>query len=175
MYELNHLIIKTLQSTASSNVDRAVSIGRFLSYHDDLNKEYNLSVLSKATQEGIVTNKKDVKIAVQQVMKVLYLGKADASGEFKEVSKSTSVTKSSVKPFYFSELEQFLQRRILVHAAIVSVSKLKSRIFHKADLVLFSSDLNSCNFSLKLGKSLAEDSTTIYIECENLIRRGVKR
>ena len=30
------------------------------------------------SQEGIVTNKKDVNVAVQQVMKVLYLGKAES-------------------------------------------------------------------------------------------------
>ena len=30
MYALNHVVIKTLQSTASSNVDKAASIGRSL-------------------------------------------------------------------------------------------------------------------------------------------------
>ena len=177
MYAINHLIIKTLQATASSNVDKAVSIGKFLSKSSIWTPNVNckLSVLSKAGQEGIVTNKKDVRIAVQQVMKILYLGKADASGEFKEVSKASSVTKSSVMPDYYSDLDIFLQGRLFEHAVIVSVSKWKSKNFHKADLVLYSSDLNSCNFSLKLGKCLAEDSTTIYIECGNLSKRGVKR
>ena len=132
----------------------------------------------RATKEGISTNEKDVICAVQKVMRFLVSGKSDKTGEFKEKSKSKVAPKNSSRTpeyGYYSEFEKFIESRVLEKTVIVSVSSARLTVLHKADLVLNSRDLNCCDFSLQFANCLTRVSATIYIQCENLNRRGLRR
>jgi peptidoglycan hydrolase CwlO-like protein len=136
----------------------------------------SISVMSRASKEGISKTEKEMRQLIQDVMRFLYKGKADVIGEFKEKSKSrVNPINSSGTPVYYSELEKFVELRLSECAVIVSITKNKFRAYHRSDLVLSSTDLNSCDFCLLLGNCLAKDSSNVYIECDNLNRRGKNR
>ena len=133
--------------------------------------------MSRAPKEGISNSGKEVRAQVQYMMRFLYKGRADVIGELTEISKAKVSTRNNTigKPVYYSDLETFLESRTQEFAVIVSVTKDRFRSYYKGDLVLSSRDLNSCDFSLVLGTCLAEKSFNLYIECDNLSRRGKNR
>ena len=132
--------------------------------------------MTRASKEGINITEKDLRCAVQTVMRFLFKGKSDSIGELKEQSKSKVIQKKNTgAPVFRSELEQFHNARLLECAVIVSFTNVRLRVYNKGDLLLSSRDLNSCDFALQLGTCLAQNSSTIYFECDNLNRRGLNR
>ena len=161
MFIVNHMVIGALKSLGAAKPpikEKAVGI-----------------VLARAAKDGICVKKDDVKLAVSQVMCFLYKAKSDNNVNFKETSKSKIIKNSSGTPLYYTEIEKFLKHRLLDCASIVSVSNARLRVHHNGDLLLTAKDFNCCDFSLNLGFCLTMDSSVIYIECDNLSRRGSNR
>ena len=134
--------------------------------------------MSRVAKEGISTDEKNVRVAVQQVMQLLFKGRSDTIGEFKETSKSGGkqiCKNSTVTPPFYIELEKYFKSRLFDDVIIVSISSSRLSDLHKGDLKLTSRDLNCCDFSFLLASCLTQDFSTIYIECSNLNKRGLKR
>ena len=181
MYSLNHLIVKVLKSSSgNSNVENLAKTGKHVlkRKHHVLMFLSIISVLSGADKGCISTSKFEVKCQIQSVMRFLYKGQCDVIGKLEEVSKAkvhAARNNAAGTPLYFSEFEKFLEGRSKECAVIVSVEKEKFRSYFKSDLVLSSKDINECDFSFLLGTCLAEKSSNIYIECDDLNRRGLQR
>ena len=111
-------------------------------------------------------------------MKFLFLGKADSRGEFTESSKSKEkkpLSSSLITPSYYSEMKSYFETDSSESVIIVSISNIKFSEVYKCDLNLTSRDLNYANFSLQLASCLTLPSSTIFIECSNLKKRGLMR
>ena len=134
--------------------------------------------MSTAFKEGIKPAQNEVRCAVQNVMRFLFKGKSDAVGSFKELSDCKVIQRKNGGgvPMFKVELESFQKSRLLQCANIVSFVNMRSlRIFNKGDLYISSKDLNYSDFAIQLGTCLAETSPTIYFECDDLNKRGLKR
>ena len=107
-------------------------------------------------------------------MTFLKKGQKDKIGVFKEASKGKEVS-SEIKPFFYTEFENFVESRNSENAVVVQVSNFDMKLCHRADLLLRSRDFNNCDFSLQLANCLTKDSATIYMECKNVNNRGLKR
>ena len=148
-----------------------------LSIHGGENNFGLISVLSKASKEGITVTEKKVTEAIQRVMTFFLKGRSDKHGALKEISKSKEVSfiKSLETPDFYTKFEKFVDSRTSEEAVIVSISQFDARFCHKADLVLQSKDFNCCDFTLQLATCLTQDMSTMYLECKDVNRRGLKR
>ena len=182
MYAINHITIQTLKSlgpSGISGVDEVANIGNIEEENNKLKIAFVfIPVLSTAFKEGIKPAQNEVRCAVQNVMRFLFKGKSDAVGPFKELSDCKVIQRKNGGgvPMFKVELDIFQKSRQLQCANIVSFVNMRSlRIFNKGDLNISSKDLNDCDFAMQLGTSLADTSPTIYFECDDLNKRGLKR
>ena len=123
-------------------------------------------------------NQREVRDIVQEVMTFLFLCKADSRGEFTESSKAKEknpLSTSHTTPSYYSEMNSYFETDISDSVIIVSISNIKFSEVYECDLMLTSRDLNYANFSLQLANCLTLPSSTIFIECSNLKKRGLMR
>ena len=67
-----------------------------------------------------------MKETVEEVMKFLFMAKADNRGGFKEISKSKDQKSllSSVEPSYYSEMNSYFENNSSESVIIVSISTL---------------------------------------------------
>ena len=155
------------QTSMESVINHGKNLG--LRVYSKVNFSLNLffAVLSHCKKEGLSLNQRDVKDAAEEVMKFLFLAKADNRGEFKEISKAKDkkAISSSVPPSYYSEMTSYFENNCSESVVIVSISNTSLSEVYKCDLIVTSRDMNGSDFSLQLANCLNLPSSSIVIEC----------
>ena len=125
-----------------------------------------------ACQDGIKVTKVQARMAVQDVNQLLLKTKSDELGAFTGSSK-TSFAKTFTKPSFWKEISNELHSG-RKECFVVSFGNNKN-VFYDCDLLISSTDLNSCDFSLQFSKCLLMDKSTIYIDVSDISIRGKQR